>query len=164
MAERGTGHYRQRHRANSADRERVQGRRRWKHLIEAVEAEQQQAEGQPAIADMQDEQQRLSNGAVAAPDSRSATAIPATNAAQGVTESFGAIAQVTRANPVMASTARSKRPSDTGGETSGRTFVSQLCVKLGMIRPPTSEIIINSVTRPRRLPSWAVSARLSAMR
>ena len=84
--------------------------------------------------------------------------------AHDVTAVSGAKAQLNSATAVTTSAATSNRLSAAGGGTVGRAFVSQLRVKLGMIRPPTKEISKNSVTSPSRSPSCAVSAIPSASR
>jgi hypothetical protein len=56
-----------------------------------------------------------------------------------------------------------RAPPIPGGETSGSAFASQSRVKLGMIRPPTSEISISS-DRPKAIIELDVSASPSASR
>src|SRR5215472_3926497 len=110
MTERSAGHYRKRHGADGADRQRVQSCRRREHIDKAVEAKQQQAQGEPAIADMQDQQQRLRESeSPRQRDRRSATVIPAASAAHAVRAESGAIVQISKASPVTTSAARSKR-------------------------------------------------------
>ena len=60
-------------------------------------------------------------------------------------------AQAANANAVTTRTAGSSRLPDAGGLASGRFFLSQFRVKLGMIRPPTNEINIGKAATPMRL-------------
>jgi hypothetical protein len=59
MAERGSGHDGKRHGANGAHREGVQSGGLGQNRIDVICTEQEQAEREPAIADMENEQQWL---------------------------------------------------------------------------------------------------------
>lgn len=62
MSEGGTRHDGKRHCADRADGQRVEGCYRREHARKPIEAEQQQTKGEPAVADMQDQQQWLGAG------------------------------------------------------------------------------------------------------
>jgi len=87
-------------------------------------------------------------------ESRAASAIPEASSSHAAGSDWGAATQVPSARSVTSRTMRSKALSG-AGSAAPRAFASQLRVKLGTMRPPTSAISMQSVAMPRRMPSGA---------
>ena len=149
VAEGGARHHRERHGADGADRQCVQRRSRRRPLEEPVDADEREADRQPGIAHVQHEKQRLPR--VARPrqrERRSAAASAPAMANAAETSVAGSATHATSAATTMSRHAVSRPSCGAGATTSGRCLASQLRVKLGMMRPPMSEV--SATGSPRR--------------
>ena len=165
MAARGARHHRQNHRADRPRRQGVDGGALRQIGIEHRETEQGGAHRQPGIADMENEEQRLGRRRAAAPAQQAPEVERRTEQQGGGRSDEKPERTPSRTGRHAGRRARPgrSRPWTAGRSAPGR-LASQLRVKLGTIRPATTEISTITAASARRHPSPEGTATPSASR